>query len=540
MRKVSIATVVLLALTLGAGVCVGEAAGVTGKDEPTLAEFSLGKANKYVHNGAVEWTKNRKCVSCHITGTYMTTRPALTPFLGKPSDEMRTFFVERLRASQKESKKKLLASVRPTETAYIAAGLAEWDAHVTETISPQTDEALKLMFSLQLKNGSWGNVAHTPPTESSRYHAATVAAMAAATAPKWLEQVQDKELLAGFDKVKRYLRTTEPPHDFGRLLLLWTATRIPDLLDADKTGALIDMVRKHQRTDGGWSIRTFAAPEEWGSGNRAEKLRAEPGYENPPSDGYQTGLVVTVLRDAGVSASDPHLQRAVKWLLTNQCESGHWWTRSLNKDAYNRATSYSGSCYALLALAKCNALPPDPLDTIRSFVERERKSHKEATALAAEAADKGITRINCGIELAYTDPQSNGWFADGTYEGGGFGNIDGRMVHRGPIEITGTDNSEIYRSELWGQKSCHITLPNGTYLVRLHWAETYGANRKFDVTIEGKALLKDFNPLGEAGAKNKAFFREFTIDVADGVLDIEFPCEKGGPPMINGIEVIRK
>ena len=168
-----------------------------------------------------------------------------------------------------------------------------------------------------------------------------------------------------------------------------------------------------------------------------------------------------------------------------------------------------------------------------------KQLHFEAMALAAKAAIKGVIRINCGTYFGYTDPQDNGWFADRPYKEGGFGNLNGGMVHRGPIEITGTDNPEVYRSELWAQKSYHITLANGKYLVRLHWAETYGANRKFDVTAEGKTLLKDFNPLKEAGGKNKAFFREFTIEVADGVLDIEFPRE-GGTPMINAIEAIRK
>jgi len=60
------------------------------------------------------------------------------------------------------------------------------------------------------------------------------------------------------------------------------------------------------------------------------------------------------------------------------------------------------------------------------------------------------------------------------------------------------------------------------------------------VTIEGETVLKDFNPLKEAGGKNKAFFREFTAEIKDGVLDIEFPREKGAPPMINGIEVIKQ
>ena len=98
-----------------------------------------------------------------------------------------------------------------------------------------------------------------------------------------------------------------------------------------------------------------ASAKKWGGGNRAEKLRAEPEFKDPPSDGHQTGLAVMVLRDAGVPANDERIQRAVKWLKSNQRESGRWWTRSLNTDTYHFIT-YSGTFYPLLALQKCNEL----------------------------------------------------------------------------------------------------------------------------------------------------------------------------------------
>jgi len=143
------------------------------------------------------------------------------------------------------------------------------------------------------------------------------------------------------------------------VLLLGASTRLPGLLDAAQQRAVIEMIWKHQRPDGGWSLRTFAAPEAWGRGNRAEKLRAEPEFNDPPSDGHQTGLTIVVLRDAGVPASDVRLQRGVKWLQTNQRESGRWWTRSLNTDNFHYIT-YSGTAFPLLALAKCGVLQEEP------------------------------------------------------------------------------------------------------------------------------------------------------------------------------------
>ena len=69
-----------------------------------------------------------------------------------------------------------------------------------------------------------------------------------------------------------------------------------------------------------------------------------------------TGLAVLVLREAGVPANDPRLQKGIQWLLANQRESGRWWTRSLNTDKAHYIT-YSGTAYPLLALMKCGVLP---------------------------------------------------------------------------------------------------------------------------------------------------------------------------------------
>lgn len=330
-----------------------------GADEPLSPALSIDAALQHLEQGASAWTRQRKCVTCHTNGSYMVTRPALTRQFGKPQESIRAFFVEQLQQFSETDADKLQAGTSPAQAIYVAAGLAEWDAHVTGSLSTETDEALRLMFALQRESGTWGSADCWPPFESSAYHLATVAAMAAATAPGWLDQLRendDEQTFAAVEALHDYLRTTPPPHDYGRVLLLWTSTRVAGLLDEQQKDELIETVWSQQREDGGWSIRTFASPESWGSGNRAARLRAEPEFDNPPSDGHQTGLCVLVLRDAGVPADDPRLQRGVQWLKANQRQSGRWWTRSLNTDRWHFIT-YSGTAYALLALAKCDALP---------------------------------------------------------------------------------------------------------------------------------------------------------------------------------------
>lgn len=328
-------------------------------EEPLRAEFSLPLATAYLEQSAAAWNGARKCITCHTNGTYMLVRPVLSARLGPPPESMREHFVAALHSLAALDHGELLKSTRPAQVIYTAAGLAEWDAHVTGRLSSETQQALELMLDLQLDSGTWGTLTCWPPYESDAFHEATVAAMAIAAAPGWLSSVQDERRLHQVARLKTYLRTEPPPHDYGRVLLLWAACRMPDLIDADQKQALIEMVWRRQREDGGWSIRTFAAPEAWGSGNRAAKLRAEPDFEQPASDGHQTGLAIVVLRESGVPADDPRLQRGVAWLLRNQRVSGRWWTRSLNTDKWHFIT-FSGTAFPLLALSLCDALPALP------------------------------------------------------------------------------------------------------------------------------------------------------------------------------------
>lgn len=328
-------------------------------DEPRRNSVSTTLAIDHLEQGSVAWSGQRRCISCHTNGSYMLARPALTAALGTPPASTLDFFREQLQSLTAEPHESLRTSTKPAQVIYLAAGLAEWDKHVTGTLTPDTDKALRLMFAIQEDSGTWGTLDCWPPYESDAYHEATVAALAAATAPGWLSDVEagsDDDLKARIARLRTYLHDTPPPHDYGRVLLLQASTRFPGLVDAAGTTEIAAMIERHQRDDGGWSIRTFAAPESWGRGNRADKLRAEPDFEAPASDGHMTGLAILALREAGVPADDLGINRGIEWLQTNQRASGRWWTRSLNTDSYHFIT-YSGTALPLLALQSCGALP---------------------------------------------------------------------------------------------------------------------------------------------------------------------------------------
>jgi squalene-hopene/tetraprenyl-beta-curcumene cyclase len=70
-------------------------------------------------------------------------------------------------------------------------------------------------------------------------------------------------------------------------------------------------------------------------------------------------------RELGLPAEDPRLQKAVKWVQTNQRESGKWFTRSPVVEAGNLISNI-GSAYVILGLQACGELPGWPLDPVRN------------------------------------------------------------------------------------------------------------------------------------------------------------------------------
>jgi len=81
-----------------------------------------------------------------------------------------------------------------------------------------------------------------------------------------------------------------------------------------------------------------------------------------------------------------------------------------------------------------------------------------------------------------------------------------------------------------------------TYKVRLFFAETFhnAANlRRFNVNIEGVAVLTNFDIFTTAGGKDKGIMQEFTIPMADGNLDLDFIHGALDNPAVRGIEVFQ-
>ncbi|MCX8036169.1 MAG: malectin [Candidatus Sumerlaeia bacterium] len=173
--------------------------------------------------------------------------------------------------------------------------------------------------------------------------------------------------------------------------------------------------------------------------------------------------------------------------------------------------------------------------------------HKDRTppSLFGTAKAKFALRVNAGITEDYTDKAGNVWKGGKTYaKGGGYGFVEGRTVDRGAeMKIAGTSDARIYQTEHYMMKSFVAEVPKGKYTVRLHFAETYSGvtqpgQRVFDVAIQGKVVLPDFDVVKEAGAVQKAVVKEFKgIDAGEGTIEITF-TPKTQNPEINGIEIL--
>ncbi|MCH2598299.1 MAG: hypothetical protein ACON5G_08955 [Pirellulaceae bacterium] len=322
-------------------------------DEPMRESFSLTAAKEYLAQSSQAWTEKRNCVSCHTNGTFMQLAPTLGPMFKEQVEQHRKFFVLESSKFKRAPATAIRSGLKPTQLAYVANGLAAYD-EVQGKLSAETKETLDLMLTVQSEDGSYSNLDCWPPFESSSYHGATVAAMALVTAPGYLSQVSEAQQKQ-IDVLQNYLQKTKPPHDYGRLLLLQVGIKWKGLISDELQRETIAMILKHQQKDGGWAMRTFATPETWGGGSRKDKLNAEPNKDAPASDGHQTGLAIMLLRESGTPADHPAIQAGIKWIKSNQRESGRWWTRSLNTDGPHFIT-YSGTFYPLRALQLCGEL----------------------------------------------------------------------------------------------------------------------------------------------------------------------------------------
>ena len=343
-------------------------------DEPKAESFgqdSILAAAKYLEDGAIAWTRSRKCITCHTNGTYMVERPSLTAYFGKPSEEVLRLFQRDIPTKAAAPEK---GRQRPAyRLIWQTLGLAQWDKHVTKETSNFTNRALRSMIMQQRDDGSWINYTGVRelPHISTDFELAVRAAWAISAAPGWLDKVEDEDLLGRIERMKTYLREHKPRNDYELALKLQLANFMPDTVSAEHRREAIAMLRSKQQADGGWSTRSMSAIDNWANWHpqkdkrNLDMLHAETEAEKSASDPYMTGFAIVLLRESGIPKTDEQIQRGITWLKTNQRQSGRWWMKSMFKDTYHFST-YMGTAQALKALGLCGELDSLKLTTVPS------------------------------------------------------------------------------------------------------------------------------------------------------------------------------
>jgi subtilisin family serine protease len=142
---------------------------------------------------------------------------------------------------------------------------------------------------------------------------------------------------------------------------------------------------------------------------------------------------------------------------------------------------------------------------------------------------------------SYLDPETGVLYAtDRAFTAGGFGYAGSSSTRSTTADIAGTDRDPLYNDLRTGMTAYRFTVPNGTYRVDLAFAELLlkkAGQRVFGMSIEGTTVLANFDVFDQAGGRNVALDRTFTVVVTDGVLDITFVAQRGDSPIINGILV---
>jgi hypothetical protein len=154
---------------------------------------------------------------------------------------------------------------------------------------------------------------------------------------------------------------------------------------------------------------------------------------------------------------------------------------------------------------------------------------------AAPVAAQGIIRIKAGSSTPFTDSSGNIWQPDQGFTGGD-------VIGRDPnTAIANTKDAGLFLSEHYQMESFSKDVPNGKYIAKLYFAETYeGINgpgqRVFSFNVQGQDF-KNFDIWAKTGGANRAYVETVPVEVTDGKFKITFTAGVENPE-INAIELI--
>ena len=161
---------------------------------------------------------------------------------------------------------------------------------------------------------------------------------------------------------------------------------------------------------------------------------------------------------------------------------------------------------------------------------------------ATMVASGNAVRIDSGATSNYTDTGGRLWLADTAFT------PDSAGYDQPGLAVVTNDDPKIYQTSRENMSDYLVPVTNGTYTVRLHFAETnpsrWGSitgpgQRVFNVSVES-STLNNLDIYKETGGKNVGIVKIFNVTVSDGMMNIHFAPASSltGAPSIHGIEII--
>jgi len=156
-------------------------------------------------------------------------------------------------------------------------------------------------------------------------------------------------------------------------------------------------------------------------------------------------------------------------------------------------------------------------------------------------AGKTAIRTACGGKN-YTDKNGVVWSADQAYSAANKWGYVGKAGTTGSSTHALDALDSLYTTERWGMTSYQYDVPNGNYIVRLHFAEIYDQAAKeglrvFTVNLQGAPVLDKYDITKDTGGFGKVVVKEFPVTVTNGKIVIGF-AKITSRPIIEAIEVL--
>lgn len=171
---------------------------------------------------------------------------------------------------------------------------------------------------------------------------------------------------------------------------------------------------------------------------------------------------------------------------------------------------------------------------VGDFATTEIVARRELAGAAATPAAK-VIRIKAGLTTPFTDANGNVWSPEQGFEGGS------TVEHDASLAIANTRSPGLFQSEHYSMDTFSCPVPNGQYVARLYFAETYEGitapgERVFSFNVHGREF-KNFDIWVKAGGPFRAYVETVPVEVNDGKFKIAFTSNVENPA-INAIEII--